>query len=121
MSAIAALLQSVLRAASVAEHRLLVGGAITALDSIITMISDDAIMTREDVLAALQEARATLAGEMGVRPIEGDRCLGRGMIEYGCTMCGDSTYDHYCNDRTETCVDCAGTGVNPVVAGGLGR
>lgn len=30
-----------------------------------------------------------------------------GKVEVPCAFCGDSTYDHYCNDRTEPCPYCA--------------
>ena len=43
------------------------------------------------------------------------RCMGRGKIEFSCTLCGDSTYDHICNDYDETCPDCDGTGMNSEV------
>lgn len=43
------------------------------------------------------------------------RCRGKGTIEIDCSYCGDSTYDHYCNDRTETCDDCKGVGLVPAV------
>lgn len=31
------------------------------------------------------------------------RCRGTGQWETSCTLCGDSTYDHVCNDRTVPC------------------
>lgn len=33
------------------------------------------------------------------------RCRGTGSYERACTLCGDSTYDHNCNDETRPCTD----------------
>lgn len=30
-------------------------------------------------------------------------CKGTGKWEMSCTLCGDSTYDHYCNDKLVDC------------------
>lgn len=37
-------------------------------------------------------------------------CKGKGGREKPCTLCGDSTYDHNCNDEWIRCPDCKGTG-----------
>lgn len=34
-------------------------------------------------------------------------CRGTGKCEVGCTLCGDSTYDHYCNDHKVPCENTA--------------
>jgi len=39
-------------------------------------------------------------------------CKGSGVYEMGCTLCGDSTYDHYCNDKSVPCDRCAQTGIS---------
>lgn len=38
------------------------------------------------------------------------KCMGTGRVEHGCSLCGDSTYDHDCNDWSETCGKCSGFG-----------
>lgn len=38
-------------------------------------------------------------------------CSGKGTVNTGCSLCGDSTYDHWCNDRDVPCSACNGTGV----------
>lgn len=35
------------------------------------------------------------------------RCRGRRIIETRCSQCGDSTWDHECDDTEEPCPDCA--------------
>ena len=37
-------------------------------------------------------------------------CGGNGGREKPCSLCGDSTYDHLCNDEWIACPDCAGEG-----------
>jgi hypothetical protein len=34
------------------------------------------------------------------------KCRGRGSYMTDCTLCGDSTFDHYCNDKKVECTDC---------------
>lgn len=38
------------------------------------------------------------------------RCNGTGRVEIGCSLCGDSTYDHACNDHSQVCAECNGSG-----------
>lgn len=38
------------------------------------------------------------------------RCHGRKTIETSCSMCGDSTFDHECDDTSVPCPECATTG-----------
>ncbi len=35
-------------------------------------------------------------------------CAGLGVRSTACTLCGDSTYDHVCNDHDVTCAMCNG-------------
>lgn len=53
-------------------------------------------------LAALsvENARLRAALEAAVRLC---RCRGTGKCTIDCTLCGDSTYDHMCNDRDVPC------------------
>lgn len=39
-----------------------------------------------------------------------ERCKGSGMVERDCSLCGDSTFDHECNDGPAPCPRCNGTG-----------
>ena len=41
------------------------------------------------------------------------RCHGKGTTYQACTLCGDSTYDHYCNGGHVPCGYCKETGVQP--------
>lgn len=59
--------------------------------------SDERIITPEQVA----EIRATHRCR---------KCMGTGRVEHGCSLCGDSTYDHDCNDWSETCDKCSGFG-----------
>lgn len=42
------------------------------------------------------------------------RCKGNGSYDKACSLCGDSTYDHLCDDHTVDCADCAGTGLQHI-------
>ena len=46
---------------------------------------------RDDQAEALRQAVASC------------RCRGTGKWETSCTLCGDSTYDHHCNDEIVDC------------------
>lgn len=55
------------------------------------------------------------AAEPGASPLRTMRamipcrtCNGKGDIERDCTLCGDSTYDHFCNDIMMRCPACHG-------------
>jgi len=37
-------------------------------------------------------------------------CKGKGTYNTGCSMCHDSTWDHYCDDEDLPCTSCNGTG-----------
>lgn len=39
-----------------------------------------------------------------------ERCGGSGTVDRDCSLCGDSTYDHECNDGPAPCPRCRGTG-----------
>ncbi len=43
------------------------------------------------------------------------RCNGRKIINLPCSLCGDSTYDHNCNDEDIQCPECKGTGEHPAM------
>lgn len=50
--------------------------------------------------AAAQPAKALDALRLAVKQCS---CRGRGVYDTHCTLCGDSTYDHACNYREESC------------------
>lgn len=39
-----------------------------------------------------------------------ERCKGSGTVDRDCSLCGDSTFDHECNDGPAPCPRCRGTG-----------
>lgn len=63
------------------------------------------------ILDALERSQEALQ-EHGKCP----QCKGRKSIYKACSYCGDSTYDHYCNDGDIPCRTCNGSGVDPKVA-----
>mgnify|MGYP003575225881 CR=1 FL=1 len=46
-------------------------------------------------------------------------CRGKGYWEKPCSLCGDSTYDHECNDEQVPCKECNSTGLIPEVQAAL--
>lgn len=38
------------------------------------------------------------------------KCKGKGTYDTSCSYCGDSTFDHECNDTTYACKSCNGSG-----------
>ncbi len=52
--------------------------------------------------------------EDALREWKCEHCGGRGMVYRECTLCGDSTYDHNCNDRHVNCEPCESTGRSPI-------
>lgn len=48
-------------------------------------------------------------------------CRGRGAWETNCTLCGDSTYDHVCNDKTVSCKDCEATGLGNLARAAIAK
>lgn len=57
---------------------------------------------RDEWKARAEKAEAQAAA---LREALAKHCNGK--VEVPCSFCGDSTYDHYCNDRTEPCPHCA--------------
>ena len=70
------------------------------------MLAEELIATRARASAAEGEVQRLLR-EKHKCPL----CHGKGTTERGCTRCHDSTWDHECNDTTETCSRCKGEGV----------
>lgn len=63
----------------------------------------------EAEVARLKAELATLQVAASVCP----RCKDTGVIAVECSFCGDSTYDHYCDDRDVACPSCGGAGTTP--------
>lgn len=66
-----------------------------------------------DLERRLREAEAESATLRGLVETLGKcrRCGGMGTVVIPCSFCGDSTYDHECNDEMAPCDVCDGTGM----------
>lgn len=66
------------------------------------------------VMGVASEELCEPAIEAMARAIPGfltcERCNGSGTVARDCALCGDSTFDHECNDGPAPCPRCNGTG-----------
>lgn len=46
-------------------------------------------------------------------------CGGKGTLHRSCSLCGDSTYDHVCDDYDRPCTHCDGKGRPQVVSAAI--
>lgn len=65
----------------------------------------EAVLALEGVTLTFEEAQA-----IATAAFRCSRCKGDGEVYRGCSYCGDSTYDHECNDRVEPCSRCDARG-----------
>lgn len=82
-------------------------------------LSDDKRAAFYDLFRAGYDTRTpdpqTAALRAALEKISGcATCKGSGHYWIDCSLCGDSTYDHYCNDKKITCKACEGSGINPI-------
>jgi len=66
------------------------------------------ILAAPDLLAALQQVKCPA-------------CNGKGTRHKYCSLCGDSTFDHECNDGDVPCDACDGTGQPPYVSAAIAK
>lgn len=61
-----------------------------------------------------------MSNVMVTRTMVCSRCNGSGTVSVSCDdpQCGDSTWDHYCNEGSEPCPECVGKGLPPRVTMG---
>ncbi len=76
------------------------------------------LATYEDFVldaARVKEERDSLLEALRER-IKKCRCRGTGTYTRECTLCGDSTYDHYCDDEDRPCTDAGCVAARTAVA-----
>lgn len=68
----------------------------------LTFSAAAAVESLETALAAMTAERD--ARDVALRAaVASCKCRGTGQVQRWCTLCGDSTFDHDCNDRMEDC------------------
>lgn len=120
------------RATAVAEREHHVRRAeafLAEVDSLRRLLSQDVAGQKEELDAAWKATRSGARGmvtlaeviaTMRERLIEVEaelakchHCGGAGRMHIGCRYCGDSTFDHECDDHDIDCPYCRGTGRHP--------
>lgn len=67
------------------------------------------LATLAEVIATMRERLIGVEAELA----KCHHCGGAGRMHIGCRYCGDSTYDHECDDHDIDCPYCRGTGRHP--------